>query len=172
MYPTEYIQFLIHFHGDYDYFECHEILEEYWKLKPRGERDNYLVGLIQIAVSLYHHRRSNWNGAEKMIKSAIALLEKNSTSLHQLGIDHKQLMFLLNERSHYIHKKEIFAPLFLPLLDVSLEKQCIQLCKKQNLSWKDVNVIPGEYIISKHTLRDRTEVISERHEQLQKRKQR
>ncbi|MFZ3196347.1 MAG: DUF309 domain-containing protein, partial [Bacillus mycoides] len=27
MYPTEYIQFLIHFHGDYDYFECHEILE-------------------------------------------------------------------------------------------------------------------------------------------------
>ena len=36
MYPTEYIQFLIHFHGDYDYFECHEILEEYWKTKPRG----------------------------------------------------------------------------------------------------------------------------------------
>ena len=79
-------------------------------------------------------------------------------------------MFLLNERLHSIHKKEIFAPLFLPLLDVSLEKQCIQLCKKQNLSWKDVNVIPGEYIISKHTLRDRTEVISERHEQLQKKK--
>lgn len=36
MYPTEYIQFLIHFHGDYDYFECHEILEGYWKTKPRG----------------------------------------------------------------------------------------------------------------------------------------
>ena len=172
MYPTEYIQFLIHFHGDYDYFECHEILEEYWKLIPREERDNYLVGLIQIAVSLYHHRRSNWNGAEKMIKSAIALLEKNSAPLHQLGIDHKQLIFLLNERLQSIHKKEIFAPLFLPLLDASLEKQCIQLCKKQNLSWKDVNVIPGEYIINKHTLRDRTEVISERHEQLQKRKQR
>ena len=44
MYPTEYIQFLIHFHGDYDYFECHEILEEYWKTKPRGNRDHYLVG--------------------------------------------------------------------------------------------------------------------------------
>lgn len=77
MYPTEYIQFLIHFHGDYDYFECHETLEEYWKTKPRGNRDNYLVGLIQIAVSLYHQRRSNWNGAEKMMKSAITILEKN-----------------------------------------------------------------------------------------------
>ena len=116
MYPTEYIQFLIHFHGDYDYFECHEILEEYWKLKPRGERDNYLVGLIQIAVSLYHHRRSNWNGAEKMIKSAIALLEKNSIPLHQLGIDHKQLIFLLNERLHSIHKKEIFRAVIFTLI--------------------------------------------------------
>ncbi|PFM65969.1 hypothetical protein COJ48_04745 [Bacillus cereus] len=172
MYPTEYIQFLIHFHGDYDYFECHEILEEYWKLKPRGERDNYLVGLIQIAVSLYHQRRSNWNGAERMIKSSIALLEKNSASLQQLGIDHKQLLFLLNERLLSIHKKENFAPLFLPLLDATLERHCIQLCKKQNLSWKDANAIPGEYIMNKHTLRDRTEVISERNEQLQKRKQR
>ena len=39
---------------------------------------------------------------------------------------------------------------------------------KQNLSWKDLNAIPGEYIINKHTLRDRTEVITERNEQLQK----
>ncbi|MGR4030333.1 DUF309 domain-containing protein, partial [Bacillus sp. ZZQ-131] len=53
-----------------------------------------------------------------------------------------------------------------------LEKQCIELCKKQNLSWKDLNAIPSEYIIHKHTLRDRTEVITERNEQLQKRKQR
>ncbi|MEH7501602.1 DUF309 domain-containing protein, partial [Neobacillus drentensis] len=29
MYPTEYIQFLAHFHGDRDYFECHELLEDY-----------------------------------------------------------------------------------------------------------------------------------------------
>ena len=39
---------------------------------------------------------------------------------------------------------------------------------KQNLSWKDLNAIPGEYIINKHTMRDRTEVITERNEQLQK----
>ena len=64
--------------------------------------------------------------------------------------------------------KERFVPLFLPLSDSSLEKQCIELCQKQNLSWKDLNAIPGEYIINKHTLRDRTEVITERNEQLQK----
>ncbi|MGE7880944.1 DUF309 domain-containing protein [Bacillus sp. NPDC094077] len=172
MYPTEYIQFLIHFHGDYDYFECHEILEEYWKTKPRGNRDNYLVGIIQIAVSLYHQRRSNWNGAEKMMKSAITILEKKSTPLRQLGIDQTKLIFLLNERLQSIHKKESFAPLFLPLSDTSLEQHCMQLCQKQNLPWKDVNATPSEYIIHKHTLRDRTEVIIERNKQLQKRKQR
>ncbi|MHC2835049.1 MULTISPECIES: DUF309 domain-containing protein [Bacillus] len=172
MYPTEYIQFLIHFHGDYDYFECHEILEEYWKEKPRGNRDIYLVGLIQIAVSLYHQRRSNWNGSEKMMKSAITILEKNSAPLQRLGINATQLLFLLKDRLQSIQKEEGFTPLFLPLLDTALEKHCMELCQKKNLPWKDANASSNEYIIHKHTLRDRTEVIAERNEQLQKRKQR
>lgn len=172
MYPTEYIQFLIHFHGDYDYFECHEILEGYWKTKPRGNRDNYLVGLIQIAVSLYHHRRSNWNGAEKMMKSAITILEKNSAHLLRLGINEAQLLFLLKDKLQSIQKKEGFTPLFLPLSDIALEKQCIELCEKQNLPWKDVNAISNEYIVHKHTLRDRTEVIAEQKRTITKRKQR
>ncbi|WP_342715627.1 DUF309 domain-containing protein [Bacillus paramycoides] len=172
MYPTEYIQFLIHFHGDYDYFECHEILEEYWKTKPRGNRDNYLVGLIQIAVSLYHQRRSNWNGAEKMMKSAITILEKNNEPLLHLGINQTQLLSLLKDRLQSIQKEEGFTPLFLPLSDTALEKHCMELCQKQNLPWKDVNATSNEFIIHKHTLRDRTEVIAERNEQLQKRKQR
>lgn len=112
MYPTEYIQFLIHFHGDYDYFECHEILEEYWKTKPRGNRDDYLVGLIQVAVSLYHQRRTNWNGAIKMMKSAIRILEKNSALLQRLGINQAQLLPLLNERVQSIQKKKVLYRYF------------------------------------------------------------
>ena len=67
--------------------------------------------------------------------------------------------------------KRTFFTFIFTLIDPSLEKQCIKLCQKQNLSWKDLNAIPGEYIINKHTMRDRTEVITERNEQL-KRKQR
>jgi len=48
----------------------------------------------------------------------------------------------------------------------------MELCQKQNLPWKDVNASSNEYIVHKHRLRDRTEVITERNEQLQKRKQR
>lgn len=112
MYPTEYIQFLIHFHGDYDYFECHEILEGYWKTKPRGNRDNYLVGLIQIAVSLYHHRRSNWNGAEKMMKSAITILEKNSAHLLRLGINEAQLYSYSKINCNLSRKKKVLHHYF------------------------------------------------------------
>ena len=39
-------------------------------------------------------------------------------------------------------------------------------------SLENVNATSNEFIIHKHTLRDRTEVIAERNEQLQKRKQR
>ena len=65
-----------------------------------------------------------------------------------------------------IQKEEGFTPLFLPLSDTTLEKHCIELCQKQNLPWKDVDATSSEYIIHKHTLRDRTEVIAERNEQL------
>ncbi|KFM98555.1 DUF309 domain-containing protein [Bacillus clarus] len=171
MYSTAYMQFLIHFHGDYDYFECHEVLEEYWKLKPRGERDNYWVGFIQIAVSLYHQRRSNWNGASKMMKSAITILEKESHHVALLGIDHKQLISLLKEQLQFIYRKRPFSPIFLPFSEASLEKRCIELCTEQGLSWKNITASPSEYIIHKHTLRNRNNIISERNEQLKKRKQ-
>ena len=70
-----------------------------------------------------------------------------------------------------LSRKRRFYTIILPLSDIALEKQCIELCEKQNLPWKDVNAISNEYIVHKHTLRDRTEVIAERNEQL-KRKQR
>ena len=79
-----------------------------------------------------------------------------------------QLLFLLKDKLQSIQKEESFTPLFLPLSDTTLEKYCIELCQKQNLPWKDVNATSNEFIIHKHTLRDRTEVIAERNEQLQK----
>ena len=36
VYPEAYIEYLMYFHGNRDYFECHEVLEEYWKeVSPR-----------------------------------------------------------------------------------------------------------------------------------------
>ncbi|MEH7455810.1 DUF309 domain-containing protein [Bacillus sp. JJ1127] len=172
MYPKAYIQFLIHFHGDYDYFECHEVLEEHWKLKPRGDRDNYWVGFIQIAVSLYHQRRSNWNGAAKMMKSAISILEKERDHINSLGLNDQQLLSLLQKQLQSILAKATFTPIFLPFSDAALENKCVQLCSENGLPWKNIHSLPSEYIIHKHTLRNRDAIIFERNEQLTKRKQR
>ncbi|MGG2014230.1 DUF309 domain-containing protein [Bacillus sp. S10(2024)] len=172
MYHKAYIQFLIHFHSDYDYFECHEVLEEHWKTKPRGEREQHWVGLIQIAVALYHHRRCNWNGAQKMMKSALFILQNEKLHVEALGLNYSKLLLLLKERLHIIKNHESYTTLFLPFADSNLENICIQLCKTKGLPWKDTSFTPSEDIIHKHSRRNREDVISERNMQLKKKKQR
>lgn len=172
MYPEAYIQFLVHFHGDFDYFECHEILEEYWKIKPAAQREKHWTGFIQIAVSLYHYRRGNWSGAERMMKSALSTLQREQKKVAALGLDHEKLIALLQKQLHATENRYPFTALFLPFADAKLEEECIQLCTKHNMQWKDTSLPPAEYIIHKHMLRDRTDVIEKRKEQLSKRKQR
>ena len=69
-YPKAYILYLVHFHGDRDYFECHEILEEHWKEMDPKDRMSHWVGLIQIAVAVYHERRENRQGAIRTLTKA------------------------------------------------------------------------------------------------------
>lgn len=171
MYPESYIQYLVHFHGDRDYFECHEILEEYWKRKPAGQRDIYWVGLIQIAVSLYHYRRQNIKGAVRMMKSAAAILTKEAQAVEQLGLDSKALLSILLEQLRDMENGQSYTSMSLPIADPQLEAACISLCHKRNLIWKSSSDLSNPFLLNKHTLRDRTDVIEERMRQI-KRKQR
>ena len=85
-YPEAWLDYLFEFHATRDYFECHEILEEYWKSVPEGDPDRGVwVGLIQLAVALYHHRRGNRAGALKMYRGAAARLRPEA--LDRLGLD-------------------------------------------------------------------------------------
>lgn len=45
-----------------DYFECHELLEEFWKNKPEFTKQDFEVGLILLATGQYHMRRGNITG--------------------------------------------------------------------------------------------------------------
>ncbi|WJH34118.1 DUF309 domain-containing protein [Paenibacillus sp. CC-CFT747] len=84
-YPEEYRAYLVYFHAERDYFECHEILEEYWKSNPQDPLAPAWVGLIQLAVGLYHERRSNTSGALKMLNGANSRLTEDA--LEKLGIE-------------------------------------------------------------------------------------
>ncbi|MCL7745821.1 DUF309 domain-containing protein [Halalkalibacter alkaliphilus] len=166
MYPSAYLDYLIYFHVERDYFECHEVLEEYWKEHDPKNRTSHWVGLIQIAVGLYHHRRGNLNGASRMYDKAIKILAKNKAPLTELGLDGTELVRRL------VHQKDLatssngtFADFDLPFEKDDVLISCQKRCQKLGINWNLQKKITDD-IIHKHTQRDRSGVISERARQL------
>lgn len=160
-YPQAYIDYLFYFHAERDYFECHEVMEAYWKEHPGDPLATCYVGLIQIAVALYHHRRNNMNGARKMMASAITNLTEDG--MVALGLDPAALIALLQERlSQMSDPAGKYEDLNLPLTDPELVLECMQRCKESSLHWQCTSDLSNDFIIHKHTLRDRSSVIAER----------
>lgn len=159
MYPQAYLDYLIYFHAHRDYFECHEVLEAYWK--EEAQRKKIWVGLIQIAVALYHQRRGNFAGAKKMMHRALEILEKEQNELERLGIHSQQLLKQLAGRLQDIEQERAYQSMTLPLKH-DLLQTCQQLCQEKRLTWGKVSDLNNEFLIHKHTLRDRSEVIAER----------
>lgn len=162
MYPDEYIQFLTHFHGDRDYFECHEVLEEYWKKTDPGNKDSIWVGLILMAVSSYHHRRNNFNGAKRTLEKAINIFELHHDDLKKMGLDHPKLLKILQEQLTTITQKQPYKSFHLPISDRILLEKCLEACHQLNLRWGQESDITNINLVQRHTLRDRTNVIQER----------
>lgn len=158
VYPEAYLDYLVHFHGDRDYFECHEILEEYWKEHPTDVYHQTWVGFIQVAVSLYHHRRGNVLGARKMMHSAITNL--NPQHMTQLGIDTEAFLHELRERLHQLDNpaEPPYLDLNIPLADSELLATCKARCTQLQRVWGNPSPMDEE-LIHRHTLRDRSDVI-------------
>ncbi|WP_153122718.1 DUF309 domain-containing protein [Peribacillus tepidiphilus] len=174
-YPKEYISFLVHFHGDRDYFECHEILEEYWKKVDPKNRESVWVALILLAVSSYHYRRNNLSGAERTIKKSIDILEKNQEAkqkLSSLGIDDKGFLEILKDQLARIQTGLPYIDLTFPLISDELIKTCKLKCKELGFKWCDKEYTADDTLVHRHKVRDRTEVIEERLRQKQIKRQR
>ncbi|KMY50649.1 DUF309 domain-containing protein [Peribacillus loiseleuriae] len=169
-YPKEYVSYLVHFHASRDYFECHEILEEYWKEVSPRERDSYWVGFIQIAVALYHYRRGNLAGAIKTIRKADSILQMNPAQIRKLGIEYDELMELIHDITEKITLKKPYQSVSLPICDKKLIEACLAGCREAGYRWMKESDLNDSLLINRHVLRDRSEVITERNKQLQIRK--
>lgn len=165
-YPAAYIDYLVHFHADRDYFECHELLEEHWKMDVPADRKIVWVGLIQIAVSLYHQRRGNYNGAFRMMKSAVRILSDEKEEIQKLGLDDTTLLSSLHTRLTAIQHEMTYESLDLPITDSSLLTLCQQKSKEKGLIWGQRSDLSNNELIHRHKLRDRTSVIAERQKSL------
>lgn len=164
--PKPYLSFLVHFHGDRDYFECHEILEEYWKEVAHRERDSHWVGLIQLAVACYHDRRGNTSGAIRMMTKSVNNLRKKRLELTQLGLDADELFVLLEQTKTRMTARKPYKDINLPLIDKDLIKQCVKECERLTVIWCDTGSTLTKYILHKHIARDRSDIILARQQQL------
>lgn len=169
-YPTSYIQYLAHFHGDRDYFECHEILEEYWKATDAGNKTSIWVSLILLAVSNYHHRRNNYPGAIRTLKKATEIFSDAKEATVRLGIDHKILTDTLDKRMENLHNKVPYTSFNLPLCDTELKRLCYDECRRNGFTWGTSSNLQNPELVHRHSTRDRSDVISDRRMALEERK--
>ncbi|GLX71469.1 DUF309 domain-containing protein [Paenibacillus glycanilyticus] len=163
-YPSAYVSYLVQFNGTRDFFECHELLEEYWKEHPGDPRSAIWVGLIQLAVGLYHERRGNWKGAIKMYEKALEKLGEQS--LDELGLDGARALADLKlsyERLHAGQGEPIpYQDMTLTVTDPQLEEQCLRQCQSLAVDWGRTSPLHEESLIHRHKLRDRSDVVAER----------
>jgi len=153
MYPEKYIEFLAHFHGTRDYFECHEVLEEHWKLVEPKNRLSVWVLLIQIAVCLYHYRRGNFRGALTLINRCLEKLEPNINHIEKIGLSFSLLSNKLEEMKTQIEKGFSYKSMNLPIKDEQLIEEVQILCTKWNVDYGSPSNLQNNYLIHKHKLR-------------------
>lgn len=168
MIPKALLDYLVYFHAERDYFECHEILEEYWKNPPHQENRDIWVGLIQIAVGLYHQRRGNIDGAKKMLTSCLVRLIP--AELDALGFEGDELRSKIAGRLHDIESGLPYTDLNLPLKP-ELDELCKTYCSKEGRIWLSPTNFSNTFLLHKHKLRDRSDVIAERNRRLAERVQ-
>jgi predicted metal-dependent hydrolase len=165
-YPEPYIEYLVYFHTDRDLFECHEVLEAFWKSVPDSPLRAAWHGLIQTAVGLYHHRRGNLIGARRMLESALSHLSE--TDLKVLGIDPQKFIALVKSRLIQLSEdpKQKYEDFNIPLADPELVQLCMAYAAAVNKKWLDQSDTANLNLVHKHTLRDRTAIVKARQQQL------
>lgn len=167
IYPHPYIDYLVQFHAARDYFECHEILEEYWKGDAEEEYATYWIALIQLAVGQYHERRSNTVGALKMYDSSLEKLSQYKE--YAVGVDLSDLILQITTRIEQCSRADdLFRDINFVFVDDQLAKACYKEAEARQLQWGKVSNLQDSALIDRHTVRDRSEVIFEREQALKR----
>jgi len=163
-YPDEYIHYLAEYYGSRDFFECHEIMEAYWKENPDSPYTSCWLVLIRIPVALYHARRGNRAGAVKLMGKAA--VEAVPELFDALGLDGKRLSEQLNEVARlWSEDADIrYADFELPFTDAALRAAAEHKCGTLGYTWGIGGLEAGDEVIHRHRTRDRSDVVAAREE--------
>lgn len=148
-----FIQFIIHFNVEKDYFECHEVGEEYWKALAPKNKMHPLTGWIQMAVGMYHWRRSNYPGALRSFIRSKAKLSNAGIWIE--GFDESILIEQISDAISAVTDREPFHPFFLPVTSKELQQDV-----ERHLTEHPPKAQDPHFIMHKHRLRDRSSIIN------------
>lgn len=169
-YPQAYYRYLATYYGARDYFECHDIMEEYWKERSDSRYAGCWLVFIRIAVACYHARRGNWAGARKMMAKAAA--ETDPALMAELGMDGEALAGLLAQTSREWEKENaVYRDLPLPIADPALERESREMCAANGWTWNMPLRHVADDIVHRHLTRDRTSVVEARRQSAERKMQ-
>ena len=148
-----FLQYIIYFNTKKDYFECHEVGEEYWKAVAPKNKTHPLTGWIQLAVGMYHWRRSNYPGAlRSFIRAKVKLA---NAGIWVEGFDHEKLLQILSEAIEAVTERRPFVPYEIPLASPQLQQMTEHYKAEHPTAEHDPH-----FLMHKHRLRDRTSIIN------------
>lgn len=149
-YPSEYLAFLVEFHTTRDYFRCHDLLEELWRdVSLSLEKDHVYVGLLQIAVAMYHWRRENDRGARLLIEGSIEKLQSKRNELEVLGIEFHECLALIHQLAAKIERGDRYESPNLPLI-APLNDLLQQVCEQEDKCWQTPSNMNDEFLVHRH----------------------
>jgi len=157
-----FTQFITYFNEHQDYFECHEVLEEYWKEVAPKDKTHPLTAWILISTGMYHWRRGNITGALRSLRKGQERAQLNVTSDFYEGIQLHQVMDHLNRTIESIRDGKPFQAFEIPVSSQELRA----LIDKQPMT----TPLSGDQLIHKHMLRDRSEILKIREEKRRNRR--
>lgn len=156
-----FVNFIVYFNRNQDYFECHEVLEEYWKSIPNRDKNHPLTAYILLSTGMYHWRRSNLNGAIRTLEKAMVKLpvfEVDAPAFTE-KIDFHQLLHDLENAISRLKQKLPFEPF--PIIVQSSTLTNLVLIAEQSM---DLLPFGDDAVIHKHMLRDRSDILRVREE--------
>ena len=155
-YHPLFLEFLVYFNENQDYFEGHEVLEEYWKSIPQYSKSHPLTSYILLSTGMYHWRRGNHTGAMRTIDKANDRLNSLHPSYHAFTeeVDFKRLLQDIQATQDKIAAKIAFEAFTIEILSPPLES--LMQLKMQHMQLLERN---SKDVIHKHMLRDRSDIL-------------
>ena len=135
MYHRLYIEYLYYFNVERDYYECHEVMEEYWL---REGKNRLLQSLLQVAVGLYHFRNGNISGAIKLFKQSLDKKDDKWTGTLSIHLSklYEEVAVYFDKLQRYHEQPFTFYDLTIEITDPILE-HLVATCRPEGVAEED-----------------------------------